>query len=398
MSKKKFIYFCPRGLSKHLHLYTGWVLEARKNNLPIFLFTTVSFKDFLKIPINFKRAEFIFFPSIKILDMLVTTLFFIFQFLLNKFTIIHIRKRGTYIFEKLKRIFHRKFKYVIESEGDVLYEFEYLKDHPYKKNFYLDTIKNTNYILKRYENSLLKADHIFCVSENLKNLYISRYSMNNSKLTSITTGCDSNKFKYDRNIREKYRKKLGLESNFTLIYVGSVYFSWQRISRTLKIYNLIKKNIERRTKMIIITREEDKPILFDFLKRNDISPNELILKFSVPNDQIPNYLNASDLGIILRDDHPMNNVAAPGKFGEYLCCGLPILTGIGIADFSNKVAKTSYGIVLNDIYNDDEVILKVKNYLREYNTINRNEIYKWASEIFSFQKHIKNYVNVMRNL
>lgn len=398
MRKKKYFYFCPRGLSKHLHIYTGWVKEARKNNLPISLFTTVSFKDFLKIPPSFKKREFIFIPCFKILDKLVTTLFFIFQFLINQNTIIHMRKRGTYIFEKLKRFFSKKFKLVIESEGDILYEFEYLKDHPYRKNYYLSNIKNTTYTLKRYEASLLKADHILCVSENLKNLYNSRYSINSSKLTSITTGCDSNKFKYDSDIRNEYRKSLGVESNFVMIYVGSVYFSWQRISRTLEVYKLIKKNIKKETKMIIITREEDKPILFDFLRRNDIKPDELILRFSVPNDQIPNYLNASDLGIILRDNHPLNNVAAPGKFGEYLCCGLPILTGVGIADFSERVTKTSYGIVLEDIYNDDEVILKLKNYLREYNSINRHEISKWASDIFSFQKHIKKYVNIMQNL
>lgn len=398
MREKKYFYFCPRGLSKHLHIYTGWVIEARRNNLPIYLFTTLSFKEFLKLPSSFKKREFIFIPCFKVLDKLITTVYFIFQILTNKITIIHTRKRGTYILEKLKLFFSKKFKFIIESEGDIIYEFDYLKKHPYKKNFYSSNIKNTTYTLKRYEASLQKADHILCVSENLKNLYISRYSIDKHKLTSITTGCDSNKFKYDRDIRSKYRKILDLESYFVMIYVGSVYFSWQRISRTLEIYKLIKRNIKTKTKMIIITRKEDKSILFDFLKRKDIKPDELILKFSVPNEEIPNYLNASDLGIILRDNHPLNNVAAPGKFGEYLCCGLPILTGVGISDFSERVSETSYGMVLEDIYDDNEVILKFTTYFTENSNINRQEISKWASDIFSFQKHIKKYVNTMQNL
>ncbi len=399
MKRRRIFYFCPRGLSKHLHIYIGWVLEARKHNLPIYLITTIGIREYFKTPLIFRERGVILIPSLKSLDRILTTVFFLIQIIRNKLTVIHIRKRGTRIFEKLKKIFPNKLKTVIEYEGDLEYEYDYIRNHPYKNNYYSDifNLKEKKYKIKRYKSSLLEADHILCVSENLKNLYISRDSIDESKITSITTGCDANRFRYSKEARNKYRKKLGLESNFVLIYVGSVYFSWQKISRSLKVYKLIK-NIKENTKMIIITRESDKSILIDLIKRNNISPDNLMIKYSIPNEEISNYLNASDLGIILRDNHPMNNVAAPGKFGEYLCSGLPVLTGVGIADFSEKLANTSYGIVLDDINDDNELKSKFENYINLYEKINREEISLWGHSIFSFQEHINKYIETMKKL
>ena len=393
--KKKIFYFCPRGLGGHLHTYTGWILEARKNNLPISLFTTISFKEYFKMDNRLKKKYFIFIPCFKKFDKIIISLFFLFHFFVHKHVIVQIRKRGTFFFEKLKKIIPNKFTYIIESEGDIKYEFEYLENHPYKRDYYSHVLNNKKFLLKRYNESLLKADHIICVSENLKRLYLSRYSMNETKITALTTGCDSNRFYYDSTKREIFRKQLGVESKFVLSYVGSVYFSWQNISRTLEVYKIIKI-LKPNAVLIIITRESDKPILYDFLSKHNISPEELIIRFSIPNEEIPNYHNAADLGIILRDNHPLNHVAAPGKFGEYLCCGLPILTGIGIADFSEKLKKATYGIVLNNIRDDEELIKKFKEFIINYAYINRRDISLWAAKIFSFQAHIGKYLKLMK--
>ena len=40
----------------------------------------------------------------------------------------------------------------------------------------------------------------------------------------------------------------------------------------------------------------------------------------------------------------MNHAAAPGKFGGYECYRLPILTGKSVADFLEKLSKTSNGM------------------------------------------------------
>lgn len=397
MIRKRIFYFCRRGLGTHLQFYTGWVLNANRKGLPIKLLTTVSFKEYFNIPQYLKRKEFIFLPCFKRFDKIVSCLYFIFQFVKNNTTIIQLRKRDSFIFEKLKRFFNRKFKYVIEKEGDVESEYNYLEHHPYKENFYDYILDDKENVFKRDKREILKADHVICVSEKLKNYYISKYSLNKNHFTALTTGCDSTKFRFNKIIRKKYREKLGLNSDFTVIYVGNVYYSWQNISKTLHYYKMIKEKIKK-TKIIIITREVDKPIILGFLNKHKINSSEVILKYSIPNDQIQNYLNAADLGVILREDHPMNHYAAPGKFGEYACCGLSILTGKNIANFSEKLSKTHYGIVLDNIYDDVEFSIKFIKFMEYNNKLDRKEISEWGMKNFSFNAFIDKYVNLCKGL
>lgn len=396
MRNKKIFYFCRRGLETHFQFYYGWVEEARKRNLPIKLFTTVSFKEFFNIPSQLRRKEFIFIPCFKIFDKLVILIFFIFQFLKNKFTIVQLRKRSPKSFDSLK-LFFKNFKYIIEREGDFEYERDYLIKHTYKNGFYINTLKGYELSIKSDRKELGNADHIICVSENLKNLYISRYKISEKKISALITGINSKQFTYNKEIRKKFRKKLGLNNEFVLIYIGNVFYSWQNISRTLKVYKIIKE-LKENTKLMIITRRIDKPIILDFIKKHNIAISEVILRFSIPNDKIPYYLNASDLGIILRENHPMNNVAAPGKFGEYACCGLPILTGVGIADFSQKLARTNYGIVLENIYDNQELLTKFNKFMVNYQNLNRSLISKWGVHNFSYNVYADTYITLLKTL
>lgn len=60
---------------------------------------------------------------------------------------------------------------------------------------------------------------------------------------------------------------------------------------------------------------------------------------SVSNEDVYKYLNASDFGILFRDDVIMNNVASPSKFAEYVLCGLPTIISKGVGDFQNYANK-----------------------------------------------------------
>lgn len=394
MKRKKIYYLCNRGYSPYFQFYIGWVNEARKRGISIYLLSTISFKEFFTKLTILKKDGLIFIPCFSLFDNFIIKSFLFLQILLNEKIIVQLKKREPKLLNKLKLFFPKKLSCIIDCEGDLRSEYDYLSTHPYKMNFYKQFLINKDEKIKTYKNELIKADHIICVTKNLKNLFVSRDKINENKITALTTGCDSELFHYDMIMREKYRKLLGLDSKFVLIYIGNLHYSWQNISRTLKIYKIIKE-IEKNAKLIIITMKSDFNILKNFLNKYKIKQNEIIIKLSVPNDQIPKYLNASDLGMILREDHLMNNVAAPGKFGEYACCGLPILTGKGIADFSEKLSKTSYGIVLDDIYNDQEFRMKFKQFMNGYDKIDRIKISKWGVKHFSYTNFSDDYVNLL---
>ena len=55
------------------------------------------------------------------------------------------------------------------------------------------------------------------------------------------------------------------------------------------------------------------------------------------------FLNAADIGVLLRHNHIMNNIVTSGKIRDYMACGLPILVGIdGEAKALIENSKTGY--------------------------------------------------------
>ena len=62
--------------------------------------------------------------------------------------------------------------------------------------------------------------------------------------------------------------------------------------------------------------------------------------------EVPRYLRASDLGLLLRAPDPINVVACPTKFAEFAMSGLPVLISDGIGDCSTFVAERKAGVVL----------------------------------------------------
>ena len=66
------------------------------------------------------------------------------------------------------------------------------------------------------------------------------------------------------------------------------------------------------------------------------------------HDAVVGWLNAADLGILLRADDPVNRVASPTKFAEYALTGLPVAMSAGIGDYSDLVLSEHAGFHVND--------------------------------------------------
>lgn len=394
--KKAVYYFVRRGLGTHLQFYSGWVRHARRAGVPISMVTSVSFKELRRVPAEFRRPGFVFVPAPSRLENAFMLLFFAWQFLRHGSVVVHLRKRHPATFRWL-RPFFKNFRVVIEREGDLEAEADFLMEHPYKPGFYDNALRSMRKAARREKAEFDWADHVVVVTEALKQHYVKKYSLPPSKVTALTTGVDARLFRYDEELRKRARKELGLEDQFVLVYVGNVLYSWQNLGRSLEIFHKVKR-LRPGAKLLVITRTQDKTILTDFLKRKKVDPHDVITLFSIPNQRVPKYLNAADLGLVVRDDHPMNHRAAPGKFGEYACCGLPILTGTGVANFSDELAATDYGIVLRDVHDDSELDERLVAFLERYDRIDRAEVATWGRRTFSFEVHVDKYVALLRRL
>jgi glycosyltransferase involved in cell wall biosynthesis len=95
---------------------------------------------------------------------------------------------------------------------------------------------------------------------------------------------------------------------------------------------------------------------------------EDVTVLGVPHHEVPRYLAAGDIGLLLREPSLVNAVASPVKFAEYLAAGLPVVLTEGIGDYSDLAMRNNLGVVL-DFYASEEAVEKnVVEFLMQYET------------------------------
>jgi hypothetical protein len=196
-----------------------------------------------------------------------------------------------------------------------------------------------------------------------------------------------------KNVRHKYRARLGIDNKKVWIYSGSAY-KWQLIPQMISLFKNASE-LEQDLHFLMICRENTREIKQIF-KELDLS-DDLYTILSVNPKEVMNYLMAGDIGILLREHSIINEVSDPLKFVEYLHAGLLVMISKHIGDTEELVKKHELGIVLESIDNRD-----FKKYIDPLNMQlkNRNpiKIIKKANSIYKFDHSVKAYSDCYQNL
>jgi len=203
-------------------------------------------------------------------------------------------------------------------------------------------------------------------------------------------------FYFLSSIRNEMREKLGLKNKFVMIYTGNAYYSWQNVFRTIEIFKLIKEKVNSDSFLILLIKKEDFVIANEFIERLNINQNDFILT-NCKSEEIGAFLNAADVGVSLRHNHIMNTTTPSGKILEYLGSGLPVITTKGMGEISNIVEEKGFGVVLDNMDNDDEIIEKIMPFL-QHNDDFRIGISNWANLNISTDAKITDYVQLLKKL
>jgi hypothetical protein len=201
---------------------------------------------------------------------------------------------------------------------------------------------------------------------------------------------------FNEELRQEYRSKLNWNSSPIVAYVGNVYYPWQNISKTIKIYKRIKNELNENAKLLLLINKKDHPKALEFIDKYHLNKTDFYLT-EVNNDEINGYLNASDIGIVLRDLHEMNKVVTSGKFLDYLGCGLPVITTSVLLNFNNSTKINQYGIILDDLNVVRIPINRISNLLN-FDSIIRKEISAWSNENLSLDTMSSEYINLLKKL
>lgn len=185
------------------------------------------------------------------------------------------------------------------------------------------------------------AAHVLCVSTVLRDRFVALHGLDPARCSVVPCVADAEKFRVDETRRSAARAELHVEDRFVVVYPGR-FGAWHYNEETFAVVRGLM-DADPSVFFLVLTPDTDAA---SALARRML-PNGRYEIRSARHDEVPRYLCASDLGILLRAPDPTNEVACPTKFAEYVLSGLPVLISSGIGDCSPFVAQHGAGVVLD---------------------------------------------------
>jgi len=172
----------------------------------------------------------------------------------------------------------------------------------------------------------------FFMSENMRKYYRDKYQFSIEDTEIFPTLVDEKYFYRSQIYRDEIRGELEIIDKFVYAYVGGAAY-WQNIDKILISFN---NEVKKNPKLFLLFITNDPDIANDIIITHKLDHTNIKV-LSLPYEEVGKYLNASDAGIIIRDDNILNNVASPTKINEYLAVGIKVvdkLNRIGHIDYS----------------------------------------------------------------
>lgn len=162
------------------------------------------------------------------------------------------------------------------------------------------------------------------------------------------------------------------------VYIGGLS-EWQCFKETVSIYKKIR-TVD--SVFHIITLDTQKAIHII----NDIIPdaNDIKIYSITERNKIPYILSQFERGFLIRKESPVNYVASPIKFLEYLSCNVDVIITKAIPSYANIVEKYQIGTVV-DIHSPEIILIPYSGRAKQ--------VY---SHLFSKQEFINRYQQLLR--
>ena len=160
-----------------------------------------------------------------------------------------------------------------------------------------------------------------------------------------------NRYDFVNDVIIRYRKKLKIGNKITYIYVGGANY-WQNLDKILLRFNEI--NIKKPGEYFFIILTTDIDWVNNFCIKNSIKTDNMYIN-QVPYNEVGKYLNASDFGIIIRENNIINYVASPTKVNEYLACGLKIINDLDQIGKNERIYEQKYIPIQEIIKNQNDI-------------------------------------------
>ncbi|MEM8609720.1 MAG: glycosyltransferase [Myxococcota bacterium] len=155
---------------------------------------------------------------------------------------------------------------------------------------------------------------------------------------------DMKRFKPTRERRDALRNELGLRGT-CFVYAGKAG-GWYDTDEMMAFLEAARREFPEMT-VLVLTRD-DPTVFAEPAARFGI---ETIVRSAAPTE-MPAYLSAADVGLCFLRPFPSKLACSPIKLGEYLACGLPVVSTSGCGDYDALVRDESVGVVVENSRRD----------------------------------------------
>lgn len=135
----------------------------------------------------------------------------------------------------------------------------------------------------------------------------------------IPCGASEQTFFFSSSLRRAGRERISVDSDQpVLVYAGSITY-YQCFDEVVDLFRCVMERNARAVFLVVTPNQEEARRALMTL------PEENHRLFSAHMNQVNEYLNAADFGVLLRKRNAVNDVASPIKFAEYCLAGLPVI-------------------------------------------------------------------------
>jgi len=284
---------------------------------------------------------------------------------------------------------------IFDCRGVVDHEFLY--DHGYHFDDAPPALRGQALQLSEQQRLCAQnADAVFCVSDAMVKYLVADAGIARDKCTVIPCCVETDTLGQDSSSRHAIRARYGLEDKLVVCYCGSLV-GYQRIEHSLTLFRQIAA-MDPRAHFYAVTTSAQK--MRDSAMAAGLREDQLTV-VSVAPDQVPAMLSAADVGLLLRERSPVNEVASPVKFAEYLASGTPVIVSAGVGDFSALVRAHQVGLTLDDYADAELTQNQLEPFLKQLaeQTENmRNRCTQVAAEQLTFAPYLSQVSRVYERL
>ncbi|MCO6042257.1 glycosyltransferase family 4 protein [Thermococcus alcaliphilus] len=240
------------------------------------------------------------------------------------------------------------------------------------------------------------CDLILPISREMAN-QLREKNLSHKKMFPLPLGVDPRVFRVSAN-REEVRKRLsiGLE-DITFIYVGSI-----TVTRGLSILlNTAAKLKNERFKILFVGDGNDVSNLKTLASKLGIE-EKVIFTGRVPYMEVPNYINASDVGLSIIAPLKCYYVASPCKLFEYMSLAKPVIANSELPEHERVIRQSKGGYLVRY---DPQSIADVMRKILTIHESDRIELTKmglkgkrWVLNNRTFEKMARKLSRVMLDI